>query len=265
MQLNEKRKGDWMQTFTGRQFWPLDPRPDDVSVYDIAHALGNLCRYNGQCMNFYSVAEHSLYVSQLVGKDLALHGLFHDAAEAYIGDIIQPIKPFLAEIKEIEEEIERVIFEHFGLDMNYDRDAVKKADNIVLATEKNQLMPDSPAPWHLPEKKANFRIACWDSWAASERFLNEYWRLMEGLVVIDYDIARSGRPLKRCVKCENLYRSRVDYICGKSANVDRSSDMGLTDYFKQYQRRLNEESGIVASRCPYYSEADLEPGLKRAV
>lgn len=52
------RKGDWILTFTGRRFYPLDPRPEDVCLEDIAHALSLICRYNGHSRFFYSVAEH---------------------------------------------------------------------------------------------------------------------------------------------------------------------------------------------------------------
>ncbi len=41
------RRGDWMQTFAGRKFWPLDPRADEVFIVDIAHALAQQCRYAG--------------------------------------------------------------------------------------------------------------------------------------------------------------------------------------------------------------------------
>lgn len=60
-----ERAGDWMQTFTGRQFWPMDPRPEDLDILDIAHALSLLCRFGGHCQRFYSVAEHSVHVSTL--------------------------------------------------------------------------------------------------------------------------------------------------------------------------------------------------------
>ena len=58
-----ERRGDWMQTHSGLRFYPLDPRPEDIRIEDIAHALPMICRFNGHCSRFYSVAEHSLNVA----------------------------------------------------------------------------------------------------------------------------------------------------------------------------------------------------------
>lgn len=70
----DDRRGDWIQTFTGRRFWPLDPRPEDVCIEDIAHALSLKCRFGGHCTRFYSVAEHSVHVSNYVPAEFALWG-----------------------------------------------------------------------------------------------------------------------------------------------------------------------------------------------
>ena len=81
------RNGSWLQTYTGIQFWPLDPRPEEIDIQDIAHALSLLCRFNGHCQRFYSVAEHSVHVSTILAPEFGLWGLLHDAAEAYLSDI----------------------------------------------------------------------------------------------------------------------------------------------------------------------------------
>src|SRR5690606_5290032 len=83
----EPRLGDWMQTFTGRAVYPLDLRPDDIDIQDIAHALSMQCRYAGHTRQFYSVAEHSVHVARWCrqyGPAAALEGLLHDATEAYL-------------------------------------------------------------------------------------------------------------------------------------------------------------------------------------
>ena len=63
------RKGDWILTYSGIEFWPLDPRPEDVRIEDIAHALSMQCRFAGHCDRFYSVAEHSIRVADLVPRE----------------------------------------------------------------------------------------------------------------------------------------------------------------------------------------------------
>ena len=89
---NTVRTGDWTQTFAGIQFYPFDPRPDEVKIKDIAHALSMICHFNGHTREFFSVAQHSLMVSYLLPAEHKLWGLMHDSAEAYIGDMIRPIK-----------------------------------------------------------------------------------------------------------------------------------------------------------------------------
>ena len=108
------RKGDFIQTFTGRMFWPIDPQPDEVDIEDIAHALSNVCRFCGHTREFYSVAQHSVLVSEIVPAAFALEGLLHDATEAYISDVARPVKPYLTNYKEIEINLYRAIAKRFN-------------------------------------------------------------------------------------------------------------------------------------------------------
>jgi 5'-deoxynucleotidase YfbR-like HD superfamily hydrolase len=87
-----KRRGPHFLTYTGRTFWPMDPRPDEVSILDIAQALSHQCRFSGHTREFYSVAEHSVRVSQIVPAPHQLWALLHDAAEAYLLDWPRPLK-----------------------------------------------------------------------------------------------------------------------------------------------------------------------------
>ncbi len=156
---------DWMQTFSGKQFFPL--KPTDICINDIAHSLSLICRFNGHCRVFYSVAEHSVRVSDILSKELALWGLLHDAAEAYIGDIVGPIKKFmwygcdgeaLTKIKIIEENIFSKIGECFSLQLPMPPEVVE-ADLTLLATEKRDLMSQEPAPWLPMPKPLEEKIA----------------------------------------------------------------------------------------------------------
>ena len=137
------RKGNWMQTYSGGKFWAVDPRPEEVVIEDIAHALSNMCRYAGHCNKFYSVAEHSVLVSEWLLNNghshHALWGLLHDASEAYLVDIPRPIKPSLTNYYDLEAELMKVICEKYGLEAEMP-DIVKYADNHILADERNQNM-----------------------------------------------------------------------------------------------------------------------------
>jgi hypothetical protein len=142
-----ERKGAWMQLASGRPYWPIDPRPEDVFIEDIAHALGMICRYGGHCLDFYSVAEHSVHVSHLVPPEHALKALLHDGGEAYCCDIPRPLKKSLAGYAEIEELNWRAICDAFAMTYEMPK-CVKDADVAMLFAEQKVLMLPSPlADW----------------------------------------------------------------------------------------------------------------------
>lgn len=140
--------GNTIQLAGGSYFNLLDPWHSELSVHDIAHGLSHLCRFTGHTKQFYSVAQHSVMVSLIVPPDLAMEGLFHDAHEAVIGDMATPLKNLLAGYREIEREIERAVRAQYGLSgaMN---SAVKRADLIMLATERRDLMPECELLWSI--------------------------------------------------------------------------------------------------------------------
>lgn len=131
----------WIQTYSGLKFDLINPHPSMVNIEDIAHALANQCRFNGHCKDFYSVAEHSVYVATFVNQthpELFLDALLHDGEEAYLGDIVTPLKPLLPELKPIAKRISGVIGDRFGCH-NMDHPVIKQADRQLLVDEKNQL------------------------------------------------------------------------------------------------------------------------------
>lgn len=138
-----KRKGDWFTTFTGKRFYPLDPRPEDVCIEDIAHHLSMITRYNGALARFYSVAQHSVFVAQEVNSmnHRGMVGLTHDATEAYVGDMIRPLKYAIKRYRSIEDNVWRkAIAPKFELPMVLPA-YIKKIDTIMLATERRDLLP----------------------------------------------------------------------------------------------------------------------------
>ena len=138
----------WIQTYTGRQFFPLEPRPDDIDIRDIAHSLSLQCRFNGHCRGFYSVAEHSVRVSRILDGRERLWGLLHDAAEAYISDLPRPLKATAPGFRAAEDRLLEVIVARFGLAWPMPAH-VAHADEVLLATEMRDLMAPPPAPWLL--------------------------------------------------------------------------------------------------------------------
>jgi uncharacterized protein len=151
------RRGDWMQTVTGRRFYPLDPRPSDVCIDDIAHALAHQCRFGGHSCRHYSVAEHSVLVSYVVPPEDALHGLLHDAAEAYVVDIPRPLKVALHDYKPIEGYVHHAVFKAFGLDPLLP-ESVHVADNNVLLAEREVLLNTLAGMWSIPGEPADVTI-----------------------------------------------------------------------------------------------------------
>ena len=171
------REGQWIQTFSGKQFWTIDPRPEEVDIEDIAHALGMMCRYNGHCNNFYSVAEHSVliarYLRDVCGPEIALWGLLHDASEAYISDINRPTKPYLSNYKEIEARIMESVCIRFGLPIE-EPPEVKAADNGILWDELRQNMKEPPAGWNIPDVGLGVALQFWTPQTAKEHFLHTF-------------------------------------------------------------------------------------------
>lgn len=136
----------YVSTFSGNRFYPLEPRIDRVAIEDIAHGLAYLCRFNGQTSEFYSVAQHSLVVSSLVPPALRLAALLHDAAEAYLGDMVKPLKVLMPDFSDLEDRVTAIIAATFAIDFS-DYAPIKRADLIALATEKRDLMPHSVERW----------------------------------------------------------------------------------------------------------------------
>lgn len=166
------RKGDWIGTYTGKQLWPLDPRPEEVCLEDIAHALSQICRFNGHANRFCSVAHHCLNVERILeqrgfNKKIRLYGLLHDAAEAYICDIPRPLKQFMPEYKTVEINIQQAIYKHFGLPWPTaeEEEIIKAADDYVLALEAKKFMRNTEA-WNLVRTEPGdsiqmFYDECW--------------------------------------------------------------------------------------------------------
>ena len=157
----------WLQTHRGSAFPLLDPDPSHVDFNDIADSLSTLCRFNGHCQGFYSVAQHSVLVMQILidagqadiysddGRKTLLYALLHDGHEAYMGDITTPMREAIATlspdadkaIKTIAARIDAAIFYAAGLAPTMPPKTaalIKTADQIALATERRDVLADGP-------------------------------------------------------------------------------------------------------------------------
>lgn len=171
----------YIHTFSGRTVWPLDPKPDDIDIFDIAHGLALNNRYNGHTPEPYSVAQHSVLGSHLVPEMNALEFLLHDAPETYLHDIVRPIKNSVQvdgqPYDRAEDRLEACIFHKYGVPYPYS-DVVRDMDNRMLVTEMRDLfnldtrakykaewLPEPIIPWH-------WRIA-------RQRFIDRFLQLTQ--------------------------------------------------------------------------------------
>lgn len=139
------RESPWIQTYTGKKFYLLEPKPHMFDIRDIAHALSMICRFNGHIKSFYSVAEHSVYVSRIARQGMKLSALMHDAAEAYVGDMVSPLKHSLAgdEYAKVEDNLMKVMSEVF--DFKYPLDPyIHLCDKVQLMAEARELLEHTP-------------------------------------------------------------------------------------------------------------------------
>lgn len=181
-------RGDWMQTHTGVAFYPLSPRAEDVSPLDIAHSLAMQCRYNGHVKRFYSVAEHCVLMADFIidgsdirdaetARELALWALLHDAAEAYIGDMVRPLKLHMPAFRRADDDVTAVIADRFGLVSRTIPPEVKAIDTRILLDERAALLGTPPGEWTMEGMQPlGVKIHAWDP----ERAKREYMlRLVE--------------------------------------------------------------------------------------
>jgi hypothetical protein len=167
------QRGHWMQTFTGRQFYPLDPRPEDIDIIDIAHALSMQCRYNGHVQRFMSVAEHCVLMSRVVAPEHALWALLHDATEAYVGDMIRPLKLHMPEYRAVEDRVMLAIAAAFDIDPDMPPE-VKIADSRILLDERAALLGTPPGNWNVDGEPFGIEIPAWDPQAAEAQYLQRF-------------------------------------------------------------------------------------------
>lgn len=178
------RTTDYIATYTGLAFWPLEPEVDDIRIEDIAHSLALQCRWNGHCKSFYSVAEHSVRVSWVVPPEDAPWGLMHDAGESLLSDWPRPLKRsgdagphFLR----YEHQLMNAMCKRFGLPEK-EPASVKIADNVLLLTEQRDLVGPQIVPWPESAERLPEKIVPWPWDVAEIRFLQRFRELFPTFV-----------------------------------------------------------------------------------
>jgi hypothetical protein len=177
-------RGNTIRLRSGRTFDLAAPRPEQFTIEDIAGALAKLCRYGGHVPRFYSVAEHSVRVCWQATKDglntvAERIALLHDAAEAFTGDLVKPLKIMLPDFAAVEARIEAVIAAKYRLDFPAEREAVKEIDRAMLIAEKRFLFPDATEKWtgEGEVRRLDVKLDYFSPQAAEQVFLTAAGRL----------------------------------------------------------------------------------------
>lgn len=170
--------GDWINTYTGRKFYPLAPRVEDIHIVDIARALSMQCRFTGHVRQFYSVAQHSIAVARHVPVADQLWALLHDAPEAYLIDLARPVKqqPAMAGYRRAEARLMAAVCQRFGLPP-WMPASVALADNRMLMTEAHALMHMHP-DWTADVELYPETVVSMPPGVAEEQFLSLFARLL---------------------------------------------------------------------------------------
>lgn len=185
------RVGDWQSTFSGGMFWPIDPRVEEIVLEDVAHALSLQCRFAGHVLRFYSVGDHSCRVSDECRRRtgdprVALAGLVHDVTETWLVDLPRPFKLWLPGYRVFERRAMRVVERWAGLPEGAcEWPEVERADRVLLATEKRDLLAPQTTPWSrargVDEGPLPDRIHPRNFAQAETTFLNRYHALRREL------------------------------------------------------------------------------------
>lgn len=176
-----------ISTFSGQHFNPLASNQNDlireIRIDDIARGLSNICRFNGQTNEFYSVAQHSVMVSDLMPQEYKLAGLLHDASEPYVADMVKPLKLLFPLFWWIERRVMKAIAAKFEVSMTAEvKLLVGQADMVALATERRDLMPFENGEWHylVGFKPLNEVIRPLSPVEARELFMTRFHELTSG-------------------------------------------------------------------------------------
>ena len=175
---NDKAKA-YIATASGKQFFLLEPRLEDIDINDIAHSLSMQCRWTGHCKFHYSVAQHSYYCSLIGPESEAFDRLMHDSAEAFVGDLNRPLKHYTEAgiaYRRQEAIVQKAIAQRFGFSV-IEPKSVKLADNSMLYAERDQIVGykfEEAEDWERYNENNGIVIEEWLPSKAKQMFLNRF-------------------------------------------------------------------------------------------
>lgn len=201
--LEATRDKTWIETYSTKQFWLLDPDGAAVDPIDVAHAIAYQCRYNGHtsnqalkklrknshypayperidgCDDFLSVAEHCCHLADYClaqgwGPQKAFQALIHDAGEAYSGDIPRPWKNAVPRLRDLEHELDMVVLPALG-GAGEKPDWLDKIDTRILQDERTQARNPSSHDWKLDGyEPLGITIQFWNPERAKREWMRRY-------------------------------------------------------------------------------------------
>lgn len=172
----------WLQTYEGKQLRVPEFNGDAISLNETATVLSRICRFGGRTRVFYSVAEHSVRVAECVAKlggslFEQFYALNHEGDESLLGfDPPAPLMKLLPDLRDLKHKAHEAYMKRYGLPVEMPA-IVKRADLILLATEKRDLMEPSPAEWVCGEEPDADLIRPHTWYIARDWFVEEWYRL----------------------------------------------------------------------------------------
>ncbi len=172
----------YILTYKRKEFYPLEPKAEDIDIEDIAHALSLLCRANGHFKHFYSVGLHSVNCAREAmargySRRVVLGCLIHDGSEAYLADITRPVKRHLLKYLEIEDVLQGKIFDKWlGELTEEERRLIFEIDDAILYYEFVELFGERIFD-HVPELRSSPRFDFIDFSSVENEFLTLFHEL----------------------------------------------------------------------------------------
>lgn len=253
-----------IRLLSGGYFDFLDPQPDQFTMLDIANALSKICRFGGQVGQFYSVAEHCCRCAdQALADQMPPMGvtvaLMHDAAEAFVGDVVKPLKVMLPEYKTVESRVEAVIAEKWNIDFAGWMKAVREIDHAMLINERRHLFSKDDVTWTGENecRKLDCKPMCWTPEEACRQFMQraEAFGLINEQPATAGSLAALARAGGGCVKSEAATKA-LDIAEELAANYGEEQEQPALDVLADVRASLQTTLDLYAKNGPQWTSRE---------